>query len=177
MFEAAGREEDAENCAMLLSVATDLIDHTDSLLLQSAANYEGFGPGDLPSLPRVVPKILTAAFGYCVKKRPVSSSDSARSSIDQLFSRCRSLLDNFSAIIDRLTFRSELEDELNLLAELCTDLVSFHQVLFMVDLKSSLNVWKLFSKLAREYCNSLRQDGYILFFKLSGLHFYNQHWL
>ena len=172
MFEAAGLEEDAENCAMLLSVATDLIDHTDSLLLQSAATYQGFGPGDLPSLPRVVPKILVAAFGYRVKERPVSSSDSVRSSIDQLFSRCRILLDNFSAIVDRLTFRSELEDELSLLAELCSDLVSFHQVLFMVDLKSSLNVWKLFSKLAREYCNSLRQDFYILIFIFPGFHFY-----
>ena len=62
-----------------------------------------------------------------------------------------------------MKIRAVLEDELGILVELCTDLLAFHHVLFSVDLKSALNVWKLYSKLVKEHNEYLRSESPINF--------------
>ena len=62
-----------------------------------------------------------------------------------------------------MKIRTILEDELEIILELCSDLFAFHAVLFSIDLKSCLFVWKLYAKLAREHCTRLRYDFNWLF--------------
>jgi hypothetical protein len=57
-----------------------------------------------------------------------------------LFGRARGLLENFLQLVEKMRIRTVLEDERDIVLELCDDLVSFHKLLITIDLKSSLKV-------------------------------------
>jgi len=154
VFESVCRTED-ESRVMLISVATALIDHTDTLLLHGS-RFDGLGPGEIPSIPRVIPKILLSTFKYCTKEQAETSSEEVKASITRLYVRTRTLLENFSALLEKMKMRTVLEDELDILVELCSDLLAFHGVLFPVDLKTSFSVWKLYGKLLKDHHDRLR---------------------
>ena len=79
-----------------------------------------------------------------------------KDSITRLFCQGRKLLENFSSLIGKMKIRTVLEDELEIILELCSDLLTFHEILFSIDLKSCLFVWKLYGKLVKEHCDRLR---------------------
>ena len=79
-----------------------------------------------------------------------------KDSITRLFCQGRKLLENFSSLIGKMKIRTVLEDELEIILELCSDLLNFHEILFSIDLKSCLFVWKLYGKLVKEHCDRLR---------------------
>jgi hypothetical protein len=60
------RAEDL-NKASMLAVACALLEHADAAVVQ-AESYEGAGPGEIPSLPRLIPKILHSTLQHCVEE-------------------------------------------------------------------------------------------------------------
>ena len=100
-----------------------------------------------------------------------------KDSITRLFCQGRKLLENFSSLIGKMKIRTVLEDELEIVLELCSDLLSFHEILFSIDLKSCLFVWKLYGKLVKEHCDRLRYVSssssqiYFIFWNISKLKF------
>ncbi len=131
------------NKASLVSVATALLDHADAVVVQAGA-YEGLGPGEIPSLPRLLPKILHSTFRHCLEDQQQEESDGLVAELEpalgQLFCRARGLLDNFLGLVERMKIRTALEDERDLVLELCADLVGYHKLLIAIDLKSALKV-------------------------------------
>jgi hypothetical protein len=59
----------------------------------------------------------------------------------QLFLRARGLLQDFLRLMEHMKIRTVLEDEREIVLELCVDLVSFHKLLIDSDLKSLLKVF------------------------------------
>jgi hypothetical protein len=55
------------NKASMLAVACALLEHADAAVVQ-AESYEGAGPGEIPSLPRLIPKILHSTLQHCVEE-------------------------------------------------------------------------------------------------------------
>ncbi len=51
----------------MLAVACALLEHADAAVVQ-AESYEGAGPGEIPSLPRLIPKILHSTLQHCVEE-------------------------------------------------------------------------------------------------------------
>ena len=125
------------NKVSLMSVATALLDHADAVVLQAGA-YDGLGPGEIPSLPRLVPKLLLNTFKYCVEEWEEGAE--MPPPLLQLFCRARVLLHNFLGLMESMRIRTVLEDEKDIVLELCADLVGFHKLLTTFDLKSSLKV-------------------------------------
>jgi hypothetical protein len=124
-----------------MSVATALLDHTDAAVLHAGA-YEGLVPSHIPSLPRLVPKILRNTFQQCVEEQQEGGGPAltTEAPLMQLFCRARGLLDNFVVLMERMKIRTALEEERDIVLELCADLISFHKLLISIDLKSSLKV-------------------------------------
>jgi hypothetical protein len=154
VYQSISRTDDS-NRVMLISVATALINHTDILLVHGSS-YDGLGPGEIPSIPRMIPKILLKTFQYCSQEQANTDSDEVKESVTRLFCGGRTLLENFCALVDKMRIRSVLADELDIVLELCSDLLAFHDVLFLINLKSCHGVWKLYAKLTKEHCERLR---------------------
>ena len=132
------------NKASALSVACALLEQANAVVLH-AGTYEGLGPGEIPSLARLLPKILLNSFQHCVKEQQRGGgsgdlSEQMQASLHQLFTQARGLLENFLLLLERMKIRTVLEDEREIVLGLCADLIAFHKLLVTVDLKSSLKV-------------------------------------
>jgi hypothetical protein len=130
----------------MLAVACALLEHADAAVVQ-AESYEGAGPGEIPSLPRLIPKILHSTLQHCVEEGQqggggaVDCQAQQPAPLLQLFLRARGLLQDFLRLMEHMKIRTVLEDEREIVLELCVDLVSFHKLLIDSDLKSLLKVF------------------------------------
>jgi len=146
-----------ENQVLLLAVATALTDHTNTAI-QHVFSLDGLGVGEIPSLLRFMPKILLTSFKYCGENQTQDNSDELKNAIDRLFLRNRTLLENMFLLVDKIQIRSILEDERHILIEFCMDLLAFHTVLFHVDLKSTVGIWKLYLKLLTDHSEKIMME-------------------
>eukprot|EP00092_Neocalanus_flemingeri_P105699 GFUD01135509.1.p2 GENE.GFUD01135509.1~~GFUD01135509.1.p2 ORF type:complete len:114 (+),score=46.95 GFUD01135509.1:304-645(+) len=53
----------------------------------------------------------------------------------------------FLGLVEEKKIRTVLEDELDILVSLCSELVSFHQVVIPLDFKLTCMVWRVYVKL------------------------------
>ena len=49
----------------------------------------------------------------------------------------------FLTLVEEIKFRTVLEDELDILTSLCSELVTFHQILIPLDFKLTCMVWRV----------------------------------
>ena len=56
--------------AFILSVPTSLMNLVNLLEFR----YDGLGPGEIPSLPRIIPKILLITFQFCSQEQAQTGS-------------------------------------------------------------------------------------------------------
>ena len=59
------------------------------------------------------------------------------------YSKFRDLLALFLTLVEEIKFRTVLEDELDILTSLCSELVNFHQILIPLDFKLTCMVWRV----------------------------------
>eukprot|EP00088_Acartia_fossae_P015968 TRINITY_DN1887_c0_g1_i3.p1 TRINITY_DN1887_c0_g1~~TRINITY_DN1887_c0_g1_i3.p1 ORF type:complete len:893 (+),score=172.44 TRINITY_DN1887_c0_g1_i3:88-2766(+) len=147
--------EEPEERIMLLSIARALLDHTNTLL-QYSAKYDGLGPGVIPSIPRVIPKIIQAVFNFCHNELPETKSDVAKESMSLMYTRGKNLLETLLSLVENMSVHPHLEDEIAILVELMDDLTNFHEALYAIDLKACMSVWNFYTKLATDFAQHLR---------------------
>ena len=105
------------------------------------------GVGEVPSLPRVVPKILSSTFSYLGMGQIISNTEDLKAQVANCFSKVRDLLILFLTLMEKIKMRTVLEDELDILLELCLELVNFHEILIPLDFKLTCMVWRVYVKL------------------------------
>ena len=143
-------EEDADNKVVFLTVINSLIEYTERIVRHCGDQPE-IGVGEIPSVPRLVPRILSTTFVFLNQE----INKELKASFDQCFNSTRRLLTGFLAILDEIKIRTVLEDELKLLVDLCNSLLSFHDILIPLDFKLTCMVWKVFLKLTTKYQTKL----------------------
>lgn len=146
-------EDGTEDGVIFLSLVNSLLEHTESIVVHCKAQKE-CGLGEIPSLPRLIPKILVKTFQFLHNSGDSGNSET-KSVVNQCFVTSRSLLTIFLALLEEVKVRTVLEDELDLLVTVCQDLVSFHDVLIPLDFKLTCMVWKLYLKLTTKYQSKL----------------------
>ncbi len=147
-------EEDAENKVVFLTVINSLLEHSQMIVKHCGAQLE-IGLGEIPSLPRLVPRILSRTFEFLNQGENVTCDSELKAGISQCFNTSRSLLTEFLTILDDIKIRTVLEDELELLVSLCNSLLSFHDILIPLDFKLTCMVWKLYLKLTTKHQTKL----------------------
>ena len=81
--------------------------------------------GEVPSLPRVLPKILITTFSYLGKGEIIATTDLRKAQVANCFSK----VIMFLTLMKKIKMRTVLEDELDILVGLCFELVNFYDVL------------------------------------------------
>jgi len=102
------------------------------------------GVGEVPSLPRVLPKILYSTFSYLGMGDTIGSTEQLKAQVSNCFSKVRDLLILFLTLMEKIKMRTVLEDELDILLELCLELVNFHEILIPLDFKLTCMVWRVY---------------------------------
>ena len=143
-------EEDADNKVVFLTIINSLLEHTERIVKHCGAQPE-IGLGEIPSLPRLVPRILSRTFEFLNQGENVMDDSDLKVGISQCFSTSRSLLTEFLTILDDIKIRTVLEDELELLVSVCNSLLGFHDILIPLDFKLTCMVWKLYLKLTTKH--------------------------
>ena len=143
-------EEDADNKVVFLTIINSLLEHTERIVKHCGAQPE-IGLGEIPSLPSLVPRILSRTFEFLNQGENVIDDSDLKVGINQCFTTSRSLLTELLTILDDIKIRTVLEDELELLVSLCNSLLGFHDILIPLDFKLTCMVWKLYLKLTTKH--------------------------
>eukprot|EP00092_Neocalanus_flemingeri_P013081 GFUD01014096.1.p1 GENE.GFUD01014096.1~~GFUD01014096.1.p1 ORF type:complete len:207 (+),score=80.31 GFUD01014096.1:626-1246(+) len=133
---------------ILLSLVCTLVEHTERVV-RHCMDQE-CGVGEVPSLPRVLPKILITTFSYLGRGEIIATTDLLKAELANCFSKSRNWMALFLGLVEEKKIRTVLEDELDILVSLCSELVSFHQVLIPLDFKLAVlacMVWRVHVKL------------------------------
>eukprot|EP00092_Neocalanus_flemingeri_P061071 GFUD01073348.1.p1 GENE.GFUD01073348.1~~GFUD01073348.1.p1 ORF type:complete len:217 (+),score=94.32 GFUD01073348.1:236-886(+) len=141
-------ETTEENRVHLLSLVCTLVEHTERVV-RHCMDQE-CGVGEVPSLPRVLPKILITTFSYLGRGEIIATTDLLKAELANCFSKSRNWMALFLGLVEEKKIRTVLEDELDILVSLCSELVSFHQVLIPLDFKLAVlacMVWRVHVKL------------------------------
>jgi len=147
--------EDEDEKVAVLTTAVTLMEHAHSVV-KHAKQQEGAGPGELPSVPRLVPKILYKSLSECGLERGDGMEVGVREGLDTLMVKSKDALESFCGLMESMKIRSVLEDEMEILLELCSSLVDFHGVLISLDFRSACRCWQLFARLTNEHAVRLR---------------------
>jgi len=147
--------EDEDEKVAVLTTAVTLMEHAHSVV-KHAKQQEGAGPGELPSVPRLVPKILYKSLSECGLERGDGMEVGVREGLDTLMVKSKDALESFCGLMESMKIRSVLEDEMEILLEVCSSLVDFHGVLISVDFRSACRCWQLFARLTNEHAARLR---------------------
>ena len=75
--------------------------------------------------------------------------------LNSLFLKSKQVLDQFATVMETMKIRTILDDELDILVELCHSLVTFHSVLIPLDFRSACRCWQLYTRLAKQHVNRL----------------------
>ena len=80
------------------------------------------GVGEVPSLPRVLPKILINTFSY-LGMGEIIATDMLKAQVANCFSKVKDLLIMFLTLMEKIKTRKVLEEnELDILVDLCFEL-------------------------------------------------------
>ena len=82
--------------------------------------------------------------------------------LNSLFLKSKQVLDKFATVMETMKIRMILDDELDILVELCHSLITFHSVLITLDFRSACRCWQLYTRLAKKHVNRLS----MFFFKI-----------
>ena len=132
----------------------NLLEHTHRIV-RHCGDQQDCGLGEIPSLPKLVPKILTKIFVFLNNGELIALDVEVKDRISQSFETSKTLLTAFLNILDEIKIRTVLEDELELLVLVIDDLLGFHDVLIPLDFKLTCMVWKLYLKLTTKYQTKL----------------------
>lgn len=135
---------------VFLSLINSLLEYTE-MVVRHCGDQQDCGVGEIPSLPKMVPKILVKSFLFLHDSEKIGSTIDIQTGINQCFSTSKSMLGLFLNIFEEIKVRTVLQDELNILVKLCEDLLEFHDVLIPLDFKLTCMVWKLYLKLTAKY--------------------------
>jgi len=143
-------ETTADTKVVFLSLINSLLEYTE-MVVRHCGDQQDCGVGEIPSLPKMVPKILVKSFLFLHDSEKIGSTIDIQTGINQCFSTSKSMLGLFLNIFEEIKVRTVLQDELNILVKLCEDLLEFHDVLIPLDFKLTCMVWKLYFKLTAKY--------------------------
>ena len=102
--------------------------------------------GEVPSLYRLLPKILLITFSYLGKVDDFATTDLLKAQVANCFSKVRDLLIIFLTPMEKIMM-TVLDNEVDILVSLCFELVNFHEVLIPLSLELTCMVWKVYLKL------------------------------
>ena len=142
--EAGAREK-------LVSLTISLLGHSHSLV-KHVQEQEGCGLGEVPSLPRLIPPILASSL-RCVRKMSTQAGDkdNFKAVINHAYKTTKDLMASFLSVIEKIKIRTVLEDELDILVELCRDLMGLHNTLVSLDFRLSCSVWRVYLHLTSSH--------------------------
>jgi len=138
-------ETEEEGRVVFFSLVCTLMENTEKVV-RHCMDQE-CGVGEVPSLPRVVPKILFSTFSYLGMGEIISTTEQLKAQVANCFSKVRDLLILFLTLMEKIKMRTVLEDELDILISLCLELINFHDILIPLDFKLTCMVWKVYVKL------------------------------
>ena len=124
-------ETEEENRVVFFSLVCTLVEQTEKVVRHCME--QECGVGEVPSLPRVLPKILITTFSYLGKGEIIATTDLLKAQVANCFSKVRDLLVMFLTLMKKIKMRTALEDKLDILVDLCFELVNFHEVLIPLD--------------------------------------------
>ena len=134
-----GKEE--ENREVLFFLVFILVEQTEKVVRHCME--QEFGVGEVPSLPRVLPKILINTYSFLGKGKIIATTDLLKAQEANCFSKVRDLLIMFLTLMEKIKMRTVLD----ILVTLCFELVNFHEVQIPLDVKLTCVVWRVNVKL------------------------------
>ena len=89
--------------------------------------------GEVPSLYRLLPKILLITFSYLGKGETFATTDMLKAQVANCFTKVKDLLIMFLTLMEEIMMNRVLENEVDILVSLCLELVKFHELLIPMD--------------------------------------------
>ena len=145
---SSGKGLDKEGVVALLELEGQLLGHALALVTL-AGQQQGLGVGEVPSLPRLLPSILTTAFA-CVSQVPAALTEVA-TQVKHTYNTAKGVLTAFLLVVEGMKVRTVLDEELESLVELCRDLAGLHTTLYTLDFRLLTSVWRTYFRLAGKY--------------------------
>ena len=71
--------------------------------------------------------------------------------INHAYETTKELMASFLSVVGKIKIRTVLEDELDILVELCRDLIGFHPTLVSLDFRLTCSVWRVYLHLTSSH--------------------------
>ncbi|XP_014261762.1 uncharacterized protein C1orf112 homolog isoform X2 [Cimex lectularius] len=151
-------EEVTITLSKLLQVCLDvLLGYCE--LLDNIMSMQSVDAENVISLHRTILPILHKAFNHCKNSENIYGLYFANSTtiLTAFFKKSYEVKSKYYKILeDKIYFQATYEDSLTLLLEVLEYICSIAEIVIELDVKSSVDSWRPFGKLAHKYVNNLR---------------------